>query len=424
MSLVRGFFLRDLPFPPPLHSGDTAYSPRFTLIGSQDLNVDNYPNIFTHELSGRYLSRRDSKSEETSGRGSSLAESSRANVQAKQSGTRESTWKTMRVPMDMAVRATSANDVMSRGVSISDWLRVALRTDLVCDRLLHTAGCSLVLDGLPAGEALIGGGCIDILLASDAILLELTHMRPGGSCADSLTTRTATPTAVISGRVLKLPAEGARNPGSSVMAPAPSSLFGPTSTSSKTIPLAGLPRIIQGGEAHRVTPNILRLDRWAALSRCAKPSSIEPPRLPTNKTVRHGARSRSVSNWHSTALQVPGITARRSSSCGGRESLLLSVAAPALASRIRRCRPGQSYTTRPRDVESSTYLPPAYLHYLPNPLPSAPPVPSTVSVRTKDKFIRHALDDSEPITDLQGNKQRVPYARCEVTLATLWGSSQ
>ncbi|KAJ8868473.1 hypothetical protein PR048_030001 [Dryococelus australis] len=74
-----------------------------------------------------------------------------------------------------------------------------------------------------------------------------------------LTTRTATSTAVTSGRVLKLPAEGARNPGSSVMASAPSSLFGPKSTmvedggqlssSYKTIPLVGLPGAIQGGES-------------------------------------------------------------------------------------------------------------------------------------------------------------------------------
>ncbi|KAJ8871782.1 hypothetical protein PR048_028122, partial [Dryococelus australis] len=79
------------------------------------------------------------------------------------------------------------------------------------------------------------------------------------SCAGSLTTRTATSAAVSSGRVLKLPAEGARDPSISVMAPAPSSLFGPTSTmvedggqlssSSKTIPLVGLPGAIQGGES-------------------------------------------------------------------------------------------------------------------------------------------------------------------------------
>ncbi|KAJ8887654.1 hypothetical protein PR048_013872 [Dryococelus australis] len=45
------------------------------------------------------------------------------------------------------------------------------------------------------------------------------------SCAGSLTTRTATSTAVTSGRVLQLPVVGARNPGSSIMAPTPSSLF-------------------------------------------------------------------------------------------------------------------------------------------------------------------------------------------------------
>ncbi|KAJ8865829.1 hypothetical protein PR048_033351 [Dryococelus australis] len=41
-------FLRDLPFPPPLHSGAASYSPRFTLIGSQDNDVKSRPNLFTH----------------------------------------------------------------------------------------------------------------------------------------------------------------------------------------------------------------------------------------------------------------------------------------------------------------------------------------------------------------------------------------
>ncbi|KAJ8888187.1 hypothetical protein PR048_007674 [Dryococelus australis] len=40
-------FLGDLPFPPPLHFGAQPYSPHFTLIGSQDLDVERRPNLFT-----------------------------------------------------------------------------------------------------------------------------------------------------------------------------------------------------------------------------------------------------------------------------------------------------------------------------------------------------------------------------------------
>ncbi|KAJ8897376.1 hypothetical protein PR048_002722 [Dryococelus australis] len=45
---------------------------------------------------------------------SSLAEPRRANVQAKQSGTRESTWKIMRVPMTRVVRTPFDDHVVSR----------------------------------------------------------------------------------------------------------------------------------------------------------------------------------------------------------------------------------------------------------------------------------------------------------------------
>ncbi|KAJ8874178.1 hypothetical protein PR048_025020 [Dryococelus australis] len=41
-------FLDDLPFPLPLHYGADPYSPRFTIIGSQDLDVTSRPNLFTH----------------------------------------------------------------------------------------------------------------------------------------------------------------------------------------------------------------------------------------------------------------------------------------------------------------------------------------------------------------------------------------
>ncbi|KAJ8882931.1 hypothetical protein PR048_014770 [Dryococelus australis] len=43
-------FLGDLPFPQPFHSGAAPYSPRFTPIGSQDLNVKSRPKLFTRSL--------------------------------------------------------------------------------------------------------------------------------------------------------------------------------------------------------------------------------------------------------------------------------------------------------------------------------------------------------------------------------------
>ncbi|KAJ8888757.1 hypothetical protein PR048_008249 [Dryococelus australis] len=43
-------FLGDLPFPPPFHSVAAPYPPRLTLICSQNLNVKNCPNLFTHSL--------------------------------------------------------------------------------------------------------------------------------------------------------------------------------------------------------------------------------------------------------------------------------------------------------------------------------------------------------------------------------------
>ncbi|KAJ8882737.1 hypothetical protein PR048_014550 [Dryococelus australis] len=46
MPLVGGFS-RDLPFPPPSHSGAAPYSPQFTHFGSQDHNVTSYLNLFT-----------------------------------------------------------------------------------------------------------------------------------------------------------------------------------------------------------------------------------------------------------------------------------------------------------------------------------------------------------------------------------------
>ncbi|KAJ8870473.1 hypothetical protein PR048_029495 [Dryococelus australis] len=46
-GIVSARFLGDLPFPPPLHSGAAPYSPRFTLIGSQELVVESCPNLIT-----------------------------------------------------------------------------------------------------------------------------------------------------------------------------------------------------------------------------------------------------------------------------------------------------------------------------------------------------------------------------------------
>ncbi|KAJ8890224.1 hypothetical protein PR048_009732 [Dryococelus australis] len=47
-AAVRRVFLGDLPFPPPLHSGAAPYTPRFSLIGSQELDVHIYPNLFAN----------------------------------------------------------------------------------------------------------------------------------------------------------------------------------------------------------------------------------------------------------------------------------------------------------------------------------------------------------------------------------------
>ncbi|KAJ8894645.1 hypothetical protein PR048_007309 [Dryococelus australis] len=44
MPLVGGFF-RGSPVSPPFNSGAIPYSPHFTLIGSQDLNVKSHPNL-------------------------------------------------------------------------------------------------------------------------------------------------------------------------------------------------------------------------------------------------------------------------------------------------------------------------------------------------------------------------------------------
>ncbi|KAJ8891090.1 hypothetical protein PR048_010600 [Dryococelus australis] len=43
----RRYFLGDLPFSPPLHSGAAPFSPHFTLIGSQDVVVKSHPNLTT-----------------------------------------------------------------------------------------------------------------------------------------------------------------------------------------------------------------------------------------------------------------------------------------------------------------------------------------------------------------------------------------
>ncbi|KAJ8895474.1 hypothetical protein PR048_000807 [Dryococelus australis] len=48
-----GEFSRVLPFPPPFHSGAAPNSPRFTLIGSQDLDVNNRPIRCRYWAAGR-----------------------------------------------------------------------------------------------------------------------------------------------------------------------------------------------------------------------------------------------------------------------------------------------------------------------------------------------------------------------------------
>ncbi|KAJ8866209.1 hypothetical protein PR048_032052 [Dryococelus australis] len=51
---TRGYWstglLGDLPFHLPLHSGAAPYPPRFTLIGSRDLDVKSSPNIYSHSF--------------------------------------------------------------------------------------------------------------------------------------------------------------------------------------------------------------------------------------------------------------------------------------------------------------------------------------------------------------------------------------
>ncbi|KAJ8866347.1 hypothetical protein PR048_032190 [Dryococelus australis] len=46
-------FIGDLPFSPPFHSGAAPYSPYFTLIGSQDLDVKCCPDLSTHSLTAQ-----------------------------------------------------------------------------------------------------------------------------------------------------------------------------------------------------------------------------------------------------------------------------------------------------------------------------------------------------------------------------------
>ncbi|KAJ8887837.1 hypothetical protein PR048_014055 [Dryococelus australis] len=43
-----GGFTRGSPVPPPFHSSTVPYSPHFTLIVSQDIDVKSRPNLFTH----------------------------------------------------------------------------------------------------------------------------------------------------------------------------------------------------------------------------------------------------------------------------------------------------------------------------------------------------------------------------------------
>ncbi|KAJ8886327.1 hypothetical protein PR048_012538 [Dryococelus australis] len=116
------------------------------------------------------------------------------------------------------------------------------------------------------------------------------------SCTGRLTTSTAIPTAVSSDRVLKLPAEGARNPGSSVMAPTPYSLScADIRISTSRVKVGVTDRVATPSPSFKISlgppldcPQSPLLDRWAALSRRVKFSSTESPRFPTHTTVHHG----------------------------------------------------------------------------------------------------------------------------------------
>ncbi|KAJ8870362.1 hypothetical protein PR048_029383 [Dryococelus australis] len=58
MPLVGGSSLDDLPFPPSFHSDAVPYSPHVSLIGSQDLDVRNRPNLLTHSPQTHHIARR------------------------------------------------------------------------------------------------------------------------------------------------------------------------------------------------------------------------------------------------------------------------------------------------------------------------------------------------------------------------------
>ncbi|KAJ8875008.1 hypothetical protein PR048_022898 [Dryococelus australis] len=81
---------------------------------------------------------------------------------------------------------------------------------------------------------------------------------------------------------------------------------------------SGVVRHTSHVSTHRDTPNILRLDRWAALSRRAKPSSTEPPKLPTNTIVRHGDWSPStgsMTRYIAVGVISLGLAVSRTSRC-------------------------------------------------------------------------------------------------------------
>ncbi|KAJ8872646.1 hypothetical protein PR048_026255 [Dryococelus australis] len=67
MMPLFGGFSRDHLFPPPFNSGAVAYAPRFTLIGSQDLDVKSRPNLRTHSLLDVNTARLARRSDEALG---------------------------------------------------------------------------------------------------------------------------------------------------------------------------------------------------------------------------------------------------------------------------------------------------------------------------------------------------------------------
>ncbi|KAJ8884245.1 hypothetical protein PR048_016102 [Dryococelus australis] len=124
------------------------------------------------------------------------------------------------------------------------------------------------------------------------------------SCVSRPTARTAISTAVTSGRVLKLPAKGARNPGSSVMAPTPFSLFCANIRNSTSRVKAGSNRSVDSPQNTAV--------RWFANFTCFSTSGL-PPVSPPRSLAAPSRDARSH-----LQLSHPGSRCTRPSATGAR----------------------------------------------------------------------------------------------------------